>query len=183
MHGISCSSVAGAWLCQHSGMLLYLVPSMAMAVLMHILSRASPAFFIFLASGTICHELAHFFVGLVTNAQPVGLTIIPKRNGNTWRLGEVRLNNLRWYNAAPAALAPLGLLAIPIAVAWYRTRFASWHFAPLDVGLTFLLGPLFLSFWPSPVDWKLALRSWPYLLVIACGAGAYAWLKHPGFHL
>jgi hypothetical protein len=24
------------------------------------------------------------------------------------------------------------------------------------------LAPQFLSFWPSPVDWKLAARSWPW---------------------
>jgi hypothetical protein len=28
-----------------------------------------------------------------------------------------------------------------------------------------LLAPQFLSFWPSPVDWRLAVRSWPYLII------------------
>jgi hypothetical protein len=90
----------------------------------------------------------------------------------------VTFANLRWYNAAPAALAPFLVLALPFAVAWWRTR-APWHFGPVDLALTPVLAPQFLSFWPSPVDWKLALRSWPYLFVIGAGLCAVAWL-HPG---
>jgi len=64
------------------------------------------------------------------------------------------------------------VLLVPLAVAWWRTR-SPWRFGPADLVLTLVLAPQFLSFWPSPVDWKLALRSWPYLLIIA--AAAIAW--------
>jgi hypothetical protein len=108
------------------------------------------------------------------------MSVLPRRikrpkGGHNWELGSVTFANLRWYNAAPAALAPLLVLAVPLAVAWWRTR-GPWHFGPADLALTLLLAPQFLSFWPSPVDWKLALRSWPYLVLVpACGA--LVWLR------
>ena len=157
-------------------LLLYLVPSAALAFLMWMVSALHPAFFLFTAVGTLCHELAHFGVGLLTNADPTGLTIFPKRRGRVWELGSVTFANLRWYNAAPAALAPLLVLLLPLAVAWWRTR-GPWHFGTLDLALTLVLAPQFLSFWPSPVDWKLAARSWPYLLVIAAAGAAWAWWR------
>jgi len=151
-------------------MLLYLVPSAALALLLWIGSGAHPGFFLFTAAGTLCHELAHFSVGLLTNAEPIGLSVIPRRikkpgKGHNWELGSVTFANLRWYNAAPAALAPLLVLTVPVAVAWWRTRQA-WVFEPLDLALTLLLAPQFLSFWPSPVDWRLAARSWPWIPVL-----------------
>lgn len=171
------SSACSAWLpagaCAQADLLLYLLPSLALAFLLWIGSRAHPFFFLFTAAGTLCHELAHFSVGLLTNAEPVGLSILPRRLARSgkrqqWELGSVTFANLRWYNAAPAALAPLLVLAVPIVVAWWRTR-QPWVFEPLDLALTFILAPQFLSFWPSPVDWRLACRSWPYapLLVLA----------------
>lgn len=153
-------------------MLLYLLPSAALALLLWIGSGAHPFFFLFTAAGTLCHELAHFSVGLLTNAEPVGLSVIPRRikkprgggqaGGHNWELGSVTFANLRWYNAAPSALAPLLVLGLPFAVAWWRTR-QGWMFEPLDLALAFLLAPQFLSFWPSPVDWRLAARSWPWI--------------------
>ncbi|WP_051293740.1 hypothetical protein [Pseudoduganella violaceinigra] len=91
------------------------------------------------------------------------------------RLGEVKLANVRWYNAAPTALAPLLLALIPWAIAVLRTR-QGWHFTPLDAGLAFLIAPQFLACWPSATDWKLSLRSWPLLLL---GATAW-WIKLNG---
>lgn len=159
---------------------LYLIPSAALAVLLWIASSAHPAFFVFTAAGTLCHELAHFSVGLLTNAEPVGMSVFPRRikrtkgskpGGHNWELGSVTFANLRWYNAAPAALAPLLVLLVPLGVAWWRTR-GGLAFEPVDLAIMFFLAPQFLSFWPSPVDWKLAARSWPWApllaLVLAC---------------
>jgi hypothetical protein len=143
---------------------LYLAPSMALAFLIWLLTTLHPLFFVFGAAGTLCHELAHFSVGLLLGAEPTGFSILPRRHGRVWELGSVTFANLRWYNAAPAALAPLAVLLVPVGVAWWRTR-GAWHFGPLDLALTLLLAPQFLSFWPSPVDWRLALRSWPWLIV------------------
>lgn len=147
-------------------MALYLLPTGALAVLIRVLSKTHPVFFIFTLAGTICHELAHFIAGLLTGARPASLTVIPKRQGQQWRLGAVTLNRVRWWNAAPAALAPLVLLAIPLGVAWWRTR-SGVRFEWLDAGLMFLLAPQLLSFWPSLTDWKIAARSWPYLILIS----------------
>jgi hypothetical protein len=164
----ACSTLAPGWVCAHTDLLLYLVPSAALAFLLWLASSAHPFFFLFTVAGTLCHELAHFFVGLLTGARPIGLTVIPRRIGRNWELGSVTFANLRWYNAAPAALAPLLVPALPFAVAWWRTR-APWQFGPTDLALMFLLAPQFLSFWPSPVDWRLAQRSWPYLPIGGAG--------------
>ena len=167
-----------AWGCDLAAMVLYLVPSLALAFLIWIVTAAHPLFFIFSAAGTLCHELAHFSVGLLLGAEPVGFSIMPRRRGRTWELGSVTFANLRWYNAAPAALAPFLVLLLPLAAAWWRTR-GDWRFGPADLVLTLLLAPQFLSFWPSPVDWKLARRSWPWLLIVLTTAALLYWFQ-PG---
>lgn len=161
----------------------YLLPSAALAVVIAILSRLHPVFFFFNLAGTVCHELAHLVVGLVVGARPVAMSIVPRRiaarGGRVqWQLGSVSLTRLRWYNAAPAALAPLVLIVLPFAVAWWRTR-GQWHFAAVDLLIAFLLAPQFLSFWPSGADWRIAARSWPYLVMIAAVA---AWMLHRHCH-
>lgn len=174
-----CTTWLPAAACAGGDMLLYLIPSAALALLLWIASGAHPFFFLFTAAGTLCHELAHFSVGLLTNAEPVGMSIFPRKirkpgKGHNWELGSVSFANLRWYNAAPAALAPLLILALPFGVAWWRTRHG-WVFEPVDLLLTFILAPQFLSFWPSPVDWRLAARSWPWIPIgiIAVVTGMY----------
>jgi len=160
-----------AWTCGAGEILLYLVPSLALAFLIWLVTTLHPLFFLFSTVGTLCHELAHFSVGLLLGAEPTGFSIIPRRQGRTWELGSVTFANLRWYNAAPAALAPFLVLLVPLAAAWWRTR-GAWRFGPADLLLTFVLAPQFLSFWPSPVDWRLAVRSWPWIVIIIAAAGA-----------
>ncbi|MDQ1812873.1 hypothetical protein RBA41_06100 [Massilia sp. CCM 9210] len=150
---------------------LYLAPSAALALVIRVLAGAHPFFFLFTVAGTICHELAHFVAGLLTGARPASFTVIPRRVGRHWELGSVTLTRVRWYNAAPAALAPLVIVLLPFCVAWWRTRQA-WQFDTRDLFIALALAPQFLSFWPSMVDWRIAVRSWPYLFIIA---GA-AWL-------
>jgi hypothetical protein len=169
----ACRAAAPAVLCQHSDVLLYLVPSAALAVVIRILAGAHPFFFLFTVAGTICHEMMHFLVGWLSGARPAGLSIIPVKQGGHWLLGSVTLTRVRWYNAAPAALAPMLIIVIPFAVAWWRTG-PGWKFEPLDLLIAFALAPQFLSFWPSMVDWRIALRSWPYLFIIA-GVAWLAW--------
>ena len=167
----SCRALAPAVLCQHTDVLVYLIPSAALAFLIRLLAGTHPFFFLFTVAGTFCHELSHFCIGLLTGARPTALTVIPRRVGQHWELGSVTLTRVRWYNAAPAALAPIVIIALPFAVAWWRTR-PGWHFQPLDLAIAFALAPQFLSFWPSRGDWRIALRSWPYLFIIA----GVAWL-------
>lgn len=158
-----------SYLSHHRDTFIYLVPSVLLALLMRFLSSLHPLFFCFQLIGTACHEMAHFVAGLLTGAQPVSFSIVPRRVGNTWQLGAVKLTNVRWYNAAPAALAPFLIVLIPLAVAFWRTRLGL-KFEALDIALAFALAPQFLSFWPSTEDWKIALRSWPYLVL-----GLAAW--------
>ncbi|MDQ1830367.1 hypothetical protein [Massilia scottii] len=150
---------------------LYLAPSAALALVIRVLAGAHPFFFLFTVAGTICHELAHFVAGLLTGARPASFTVIPRRVGRHWELGSVTLTRVRWYNAAPAALAPLVIVLLPFCVAWWRTRQA-WQFDTRDLFIALALAPQFLSFWPSMVDWRIAVRSWPYLFIIA----GVAWL-------
>jgi hypothetical protein len=80
-------------------------------------------------------------------------------------MGAATFSNVRWYNAVFTALAPVVILVIPIAYADWRVRHwggVTWG----DAAMMFLLAPQFLCFWPSTTDWKLALRSWPYLLIV-----------------
>jgi hypothetical protein len=172
----SCRAIAPAFACQHGDLLLYLVPSAALAFLIRMLAGTHPFFFLFTVAGTICHELAHFAVGLVTGARPSSLTIIPRRVGPNWELGSVTLLRVRWYNAAPAALAPFLIIVLPFLVAHWRTV-PGWKFQPIDLAIAFALAPQFLSFWPSKVDWRIALRSWPYLLIIGIAAALALYVR------
>ena len=164
----NCATIAPDYLCIYKDAAIYLLPSILLATVIRFLSARHPFFFLFTVAGTICHEAAHFFAGLLTGAMPVSFSIFPRRTGNSWELGSVALSNIRWYNAAPAALAPLLIILIPLAVAVWRTQ-AGLNFQLIDVALAFVLAPQFLSFWPSWVDWKIALRSWPYLVLGVAG--------------
>ena len=169
----SCQALAPDLLCRHSDILLYLAPSAALAVVIRLLAATHPFFFLFTVAGTICHELAHFVAGFFTGAKPGSFTIIPRRKGRHWELGSVTLHRVRWYNAAPTALAPLFIIAIPFAIAGWRTAGGAWRFAPADLLIALALAPQFLSFWPSRIDWRIAARSWPVLIIMGAGAWFY----------
>ena len=169
----ACTAYLPAALCRHGDTLIYLLPSAFLALVIYALSRLHQVFFLLRLAGTICHEMAHFVVGYMTGAQPASFSITPRRSGRYWTLGVVRMNNVRWFNAAPAALAPLLIVAIPLAVAWWRTR-DGLHFDATDALIALLLAPQFLSFFPSWTDWKIALLSWPYVPLV----GAVWWLVH-----
>ena len=164
----ACHATLPPMLCQHSDVLLYLAPTVPMAIIIYQLSRRHPFFFLFLLTGTICHELAHLCVGFLTGARPADFSLIPRRKDTHWVLGSVSFSNLRWYNAAPTALAPFLILVVPFVVAAIRTS-SGYQFTSVDLLILLAITPQFLSFWPSATDWKLALLSWPYL------AGALIW--------
>jgi hypothetical protein len=157
--------------------LLYLAPSLLLALVLRRLSRRHPFFFLFTLAGTVCHELAHFCVGFVTCARPVSFSVVPRRVAGKgvqgWQLGAVRLANLRWFNAAPVALAPFLVLAVPLLLAGWRTA-GGWHFEWRDLAFAFLLAPQFLACWPSSADWKLAWRSGPFILC-SLALGTLVW--------
>ena len=160
------------WLHSHADAVLYLAPSLALALVIRALTRRHPFFFVFQLAGTLCHELAHLIAGFVTGARPASFTVMPKRVGRRWELGAVVLTRVTWYNAAPAALAPLLLILLPWWVAVLRTR-PGWHIEWIDAALAFLLAPQFFACWPSNADWKIAMRSWPVLFIAALAWPAY----------
>jgi len=98
----ACTAWLPGFLCSHGDILLYLVPSVATAFLFWMLSGAHPAFFLLTAPGTLCHELAHFGVGLLTNAEPTNISLFPRRKGKVWELGSVTFSNLRCPGRAGA---------------------------------------------------------------------------------
>jgi len=54
-----CSVLAPDWLCRHSDILIYLAPSLLLALLIRALSARHPFFFLFTVAGTVCHELVN----------------------------------------------------------------------------------------------------------------------------
>lgn len=63
--------------------------------------------------GTVLHEAMHFIVGYILNAQPCNFTILPRRSmDGGYVMGAVGFRNITFYNAVPAAMAPLLLLPI-----------------------------------------------------------------------
>ena len=69
------------------------------------------------------------------------------------------------------------ILLIPVAVALWRTQ-PGWHFQPVDLLIAFALAPQLLRFWPSRVDWRIAVRSWPYLIIIAVLFYLFQFVNH-----
>ena len=70
--------------------------------------------------GTFLHELMHFCVGGILNAQPCNFALLPKRSPEgDYVMGSVGFRNITFYNAVPAALAPLLLLPIGFYVNRY----------------------------------------------------------------
>ena len=79
--------------------------------------------------GTILHESMHFIVGLALNAYPTTFDLIPHKDGfGNYVMGSVGFRNVTFYNALPAALAPLFLLPI----GFYFNR---WYFNNIDITL------------------------------------------------
>lgn len=63
--------------------------------------------------GTFLHETMHYVVGLVLNASPCNFTLWPQKNPDGYYvMGSVGFRNVTFYNAIPAAMAPLLLLPI-----------------------------------------------------------------------
>jgi hypothetical protein len=146
--------------------LLYLLPSVVFAIMIKALSGRLIVFTFLTLAGTLCHEIAHYVIGFLTNARPTSINIIPKRiDRHHYQMGAVTFSNLRWYNAVFTALAPIIILAIPLFYAEWHVNHSS-GFGWEDAAMMFILAPQFLCFWPSRTDWVLALRSWPYLLLL-----------------
>lgn len=117
--------------------------------------------------GTFLHESAHFLVGLILNAYPTRFDLFPKKSGDSYVMGSVGFRNIQFYNAVPAALAPLLLL-----IAGYY--FNVWFFENVEITYISYIGYVFLqtviieNAVPSTTDFKVAF-SYP-LSVLLYGA-------------
>ena len=117
---------------------------------------------LFSLPGTIAHELLHWFVARVLGAQPSFPSIIPKRDGDVWRLGSVQFTPTL-LNRIPIALAPFLLLPVGI---WYSVVVMHpatgwWYLAHGWVASSFLIASL-----PSRQDWIVALPAIVVVIVL-----------------
>ena len=106
--------------------------------------------------GTLLHELMHWLVGGFMNARPCNFTIIPKRDASgSYVMGSVGFRNIGFYNAIPAALAPLLLLPI----GFYINRYVL-PLIPMNLTnyiLYVLLQTIIVqNAVPSQADWRIA---------------------------
>lgn len=105
--------------------------------------------------GTLTHELAHLLIGFLSNAKPVTLSVLPKREGKSIIFGEVTFTNIAWYNAVITGLAPLLLIFVSLSLDRYaRTIPDVMH----NVFWAFIEANLLLSSIPSSTDLRIALR-------------------------
>ncbi len=106
--------------------------------------------------GTILHELMHYIVGLVLNARPCNFTIFPKKAADgSYVMGSVGFRNVTFYNAVPAALAPLLLLII----GFYINRYYLPMMQPTMINYilyVFLQTIIIENAMPSGADFKVA---------------------------
>jgi hypothetical protein len=154
----------------------YQIPPIVLGLLLKVALPHPAVRAVFLLPGTVAHELLHFLVGLLLNGKPVSLSVWPRRTApGQWVLGTVRFANLRWYNAVFIALAPLlASLLTTLAVAWRIPVPASWVPRAVDVQWWLILTPILAMCLPSTTDWRLALKSWPLLLLALAGAMGFA---------
>ncbi|RQR65272.1 hypothetical protein DIE12_31910 [Burkholderia sp. Bp9015] len=84
----------------------------------------------------------------------------------------VEFENVRWWNAAPAALAPILGLPIAVVAAWWRVR-TSIGTGAWDFLIWLAIAQVLAGSPPSGTDWRLAGRSWPLLAVGSVAAVVY----------
>lgn len=107
--------------------------------------------------GVILHELAHLTAGLIFNAQPTRMSLIPKKRGRGWEMGSVHFRRLTPFNAVPVALAPLGLAGIALPTAWFWFDFLP-QTLPATLGLYAAIFILLYNALPSSQDLSIALN-------------------------
>lgn len=143
--------------------LVYLIPAFAGAVLLVACARKNAVFALVALPGTLAHEALHLAAGVLTFARPHNVSVIPRRTvDGRYLLGVTTFANVRWWNAAFVGLAPLGGYVIAYETALVRLRVGS-QFAVWDVAIWYGLAQLISASWPSSIDWRLSLRSWPLL--------------------
>ena len=129
--------------------------------------------------GVILHESMHLIAGILFRAHPTGISLIPRRKGNQWRLGAVHFTHINPINAVPIALAPLVLIGIAyLAVLnWFHWFPSS---LPATLGLYAALFILLYNALPSHQDLRIACN-WKSLLLylpVLALLGIYLFRSH-----
>lgn len=108
--------------------------------------------------GTLLHELMHFSVGLFMNARPCNFTLFPRRGEDgRYVMGSVGFTNITFYNAVPAAMAPLLLLPI----GFYINRYILPQIEPTFINYilyVFLQTVIIENAMPSGADFRVAKK-------------------------
>lgn len=117
--------------------------------------------------GTFLHELMHFSVGAILNAHPCNFTIFPRRgeDGN-YVMGSVGFRNITFYNAVPAAMAPL--LLLPIGFCLNRYFLPTMQPTFVNYVLYVLLQTIIIeNAMPSGADFRVARMYFSGVLIYA----------------
>lgn len=126
-----------------------------------ILNRSKIFLILFNLPGTFFHEMAHFFIGLITFGKPVNFSLIPKIKDNSISLGSVSFINLNFFNTLPIALAPYLLLLLSIILFFsfsnilIKTKDINYYF----IVYAFIVYSTLISSLPSKQDWYVAFSN------------------------
>lgn len=135
---------------------LHLASFAALLVAIRAIRRWTWLYALAVLPGTLAHELMHWFAGWLFAAQPVSLSILPRRlPDGALLLGRVLFMRLRWWNAVPVALAPFFLIPFGAVLLWYSAGLPAVAWTSL--GLKLLAVQCLLATWPSGRDWWHAL--------------------------
>jgi hypothetical protein len=128
-------------------------------------------FSLFHLPGTILHELAHFLIGLILLAQPIGFSLFPKRVGSSIVMGSVSFARLFILTRVFVGMAPILLLPIGL----YLSNYFASILIPMPFNVMnalkatffgYILYTIFISSIPSSTDFKVAFGWLIYPLII-----------------
>lgn len=111
--------------------------------------------------GTVAHELAHYVVALLLRCRPQFPSIIPRKEGRTWRLGSVAFQ-ASFFRSVPVALAPVALA--PLSLYLLATTLPGKHVDQSFLLQGWCITSMFCASLPSRQDWRLAL---PAILLLS----------------
>jgi hypothetical protein len=133
-----------------------LIATVGLQFVLKMLTVAPWVYALFNWPGTFLHEAAHYGTALLLQGHPETFSIFPTINSD-WSiqtLGHVTFYPNSW-NAATISLAPLFLFPLSFFFIWR----ASKHRKFSRVFFYLYLGACcWLSCWPSPADWKIAME-------------------------
>ena len=137
--------------------LLYQLPSLMLGRLILRLNIWPYFRFFLLWPGPVLHELLHWLVAFLLNGKPTKFSLWPKQiEANKWILGEVHITHLTWYNGLWICLAPILGIALLLI---FTPNEKQWHFSQRDLYQWTISAPIWVTCWPSSVDWSLAFKN------------------------